>query len=147
MIEQGMVKKRKFGKLLLIDISCLSNDEVLKTKSEIIKRIIYIMKNHIGKENAISQYELFYKVFNIDPYSLDIYKREYYWNVISKRLSELRSSNVLFVINKSHILYVLKHENELKEYKERIDATISALEKSKEFAKEWVREKKWEALK
>ena len=124
-------KRKKLIKpsLLLTDYSCLKREERLEGLFEIRKRIRSAFIFHIGEENSISPYDLFVKVYEISPMGLDIFKRNYWWNVIKKMLSEMRMENELFIINNGHKLYVLQTKEELEKFHSRMDRVIGNLKK------------------
>ena len=102
-----------------------------------LKRIFHFYK---GEDNAITPHELFENIFNINPENIDIYKREYWWNVVKLCLRQLRSTNELFIINKRTKLFVLKTESELINFKNMINQDIKALNNTSKKAEKWVKE-------
>ena len=146
MTEEKDKKKKKGKKLLMVNYECLDEDEILKTLVDIKTRLKVAFKTHIGEEDAISPVELFSEVFGVNPHFLDVFKRTYWWNVLKTILRNMRSNEELFVINKRTRLFVLKTEEEAKAFKHRIDSDITALEKTKVKADEWVSKKKWRNL-
>lgn len=143
LFKKKIIKKRKYPALLLLDYECLTYDEKLESLSDIRSRLIKLFKNHIGKDNSTTPYNVFVMIFGIAPDSIDIFKRNYWWMLIKKILTELRTQGDLFVINSGHRLYVLQSTEELREFKKRINRHIEALEKTKDKATEWVNDEKW----
>lgn len=132
-------KKRKDAeKILLIDYGCLDQNEIIQTLAEIRRRLIAIFRSHVGQENSISPSQLFHEVFGINPQLVDIYKREYWWNILKKVLSDMRRTGELFVVNKSKFLFVLQTKDELEEVLAKYDHNIKALKEMKDKAKQWV---------
>jgi hypothetical protein len=147
MAEQIEVKKKKRKEIILLtDYSCLDRNDILRTLTEIREELKKIFRNHIGFENAISPYELFYQIFKINPQLLDIYKRNYWYQILKRMITELRKSGEVFIINNGYSLFVLKSEEELKRFKEKTDRHIQALKNSEQRAKEWVKKQKWRNL-
>ena len=114
-----------------------------ETKEEIERRILSYMRDHIGKENAGTPYELFTHVYKKSPKQFDQYKALYNWTVLKKIASLLRTQNRCFIILRSQQVYVLKTEEELQSYKKFADARIDAWKVSKRNANEWVKTQKW----
>jgi hypothetical protein len=98
---------------------------------------------HVREENKITPYELFLQVYKRDPTALNIFERQFYWNLITKALHYLRRKGSLFVINKGSYLFVLKTYKESNNFKNRLSATIQALEQTKLNADKWVKEEKY----
>lgn len=137
-------KKRKYEeKLLLLDYNCLSKDEAIDTVAEIRKKLLKIFRSHIGKENSITPYQLFIEIFSRSPYEMDVFMRNYWWNIIKTILSNMRTEGTLFVVNQGRRLFVLQTIEESTAYKKGIDRHIEALNKTKIRADEWVNGQKW----
>ena len=145
MLQQTLKRKKKKLRtdLLLISYDTLPQEEKHDTLAEIRIKLRKIFKNHIGKNNSISPFELFQKVFDENPENVDFFKRRFWWEVINEVLTRMRQDGDVFVINARHSLYVLQSQDEADIYKKRLDSTIVALEGSKKRADEWVRNKKW----
>lgn len=139
-----MIKRKK--KQLLIKTLNPNEKEIRHSIVDIEKTLIKIFKNHIGKENAISSVELFDKVYNIEAQSINVFERAYLWNVLKAILMRLRSTEVLFVVNNSFDFYVLKTNDELKEYEGKVDRLIAGLNDIKAKARKWVSGRKWDNL-
>jgi hypothetical protein len=125
----------------------LTEDELVMTLKQVEKKLFIIFKKHIGKENSISQYDLFLEVYQIKPEEVEIFKRYFWWNVLKDCLRKLRNEGKLFVVSKqSSGLYVLSTKDELLSYERRIDTIINGLYKVKTKAKKWVNEKRFKKL-
>lgn len=147
MAEQIEIKKKKRKEIILLtDYSCLERDEIIATLKEIRIELPKIFRNHIGQENSISPYELFYQIFKINPQLLDIYKRNFWYGILKKIMIELRKSGEVFIINNGYSLFVLKSEEELKRFKEKTDRHIQSLKDTKQRATKWVKKQKWRDL-
>ena len=112
-------------------------------KEKLKKRLKKIMRKHIGKSNAIESEDLFSLVFELSPYQMNVFEVTYLWNIVKTLIRELRRDNELFIINSVRYLYVLETQEECKHFENRIDATIKALEKTKQNARDWVNGKKY----
>jgi hypothetical protein len=140
-------KKSKRGEyLLLTDYECLSDDEVMSDIHEMRERLKKIFRNHIGEENSITPVELFKQVYGMDSSYLDIFKKNYWWNILKKVLSSLKRDDTLFVINKGTKLFVLKTQEESNMFKEKIDRDVIRMKEMKIKADEWVKKKRWRDL-
>ena len=140
---QKKKKKKTLKALLLMNYDSLDREEIIATIFEIRKRLKNIFKMHIGEEESISPVELFEEVLRVNPNYFDIYKREFWWNVIKNVMRTLRSDGEVFIINKRSKLFVLKSQKESNEYKKVIDRDISNMGKAKVKADNWVKEEKW----
>lgn len=146
-MEQVIKKRRKKrDNLLYIDFACLESNQERRSEDDIKQKIISLFRNHIGKENAITPYELFYSVYGINPQLISIFEREFFWNVIKRISRELRKSETCFIVNKGNKLFVLKSEEELESYKKSIDRHVEDLKNVKIKAIRWVKNKKWKNL-
>lgn len=143
MIMKKKILRKKSHKLLLIDYDQLSREEMVATVGEIANRLHTHFRNHIGFENATYPVEIFENVIGVDPDSLSIYKKEYWWNIIKKIMSRLRYSEDLFVIHRGQKWFVLKSENEANDYRTMMTRTARALINSTKKADKWVRNKSW----
>lgn len=112
-------------------------------REELRTAIINAMKRHIGKENAIHSKELFFAVFGFEPTPDNFYQSAYLWGVLRKRLHELRRDSRLMIVQTGQKFFVLKTQQELKQFENRIDRTIVGLKQLKERAKSWVEAEKW----
>ena len=139
------VKQRKRRRLNL-EINNPDEKNMPQDAEEINKRIFKVFKHHIGKGNSITAYDLFTKIFGVAPEHVDVFKREYLWRVLKQILTNLRSNELLFVVNNNHDYYVLQSENELIMFKDKMDRVIDALHKTKNKADSWVKNKKWRTL-
>jgi hypothetical protein len=136
-------KKKKSSTLLLTDFECLSETEIISSISDMRKKIKSIFKNHIGQENAISPFHLFYLVYNIDPSTMDFSARYYWWVILKNVLKSLRRDDVLFVINNGHKLYVLKTQEELSKFNDKMNRDVKRIRELKKKATRWVQKKSW----
>jgi hypothetical protein len=143
--EQQIIKK-KSRKMLYVDFNRLQDDEVIRTIKQIREKLIAVFRYHIGKENSITPAELFLEVYGINPAMNDIFKREYFWNVIKAVIRQLRKEEDCFIINNIHNLFVLQSREELKNYEKRINQHIENLENDKIRAREWINKGKWRDL-
>jgi len=144
MSEQILEKKKK--KLLFIDFNQVDREEVIKTIKEIREKLLKIFRNHIGKENAINPVELFEQIYNVNPFILDIYRREYWYNILKSVIRQLKKENSCFVVITQQKLYVLRTEEELLAYKKKSDNHIKNIEDDKTRANLWIKNKGWEKL-
>jgi hypothetical protein len=117
------------------------------TREQADKRLIEILKNHIGEENAIKIFELFEKFYNVPFEVFDVYKARYLWDIIKKLLKDMRRTNELYTIVKTDSsVYVLKTVEELNEHKTKIERHKNNLERNKQNAIIWVNSQKWRTL-
>ena len=130
-------------KLLLFDYNQLSREEILATLKEITVNLQKHFKNHVGFANATSPHEIFEVVTGLDPNTLSIYKREYWWNVIRKTMSKLRAAEDLFIIHRGQNWFVLQTKEECTQYKTILDRSIQGLKDSKIKADKWVENEGW----
>lgn len=148
-MEQQLIRKKKKKRnevLILTTSEQIPTEQIIATLKEIRDRLHRIFKSHIGKENFISPFTLFSQVFNRDPRSFDIYKRNYLWVLIKKTLQDMRRTNELFVVNTGYSLFVLQTDDELKKVKAKIEHHIERLKHTSKNAEIWVREKKWKDI-
>lgn len=141
-----MAKRKRNEKLLLITVREEQDKEITIEPERIRKEILHIFKSHIGEESFITPYELFVKIYGIDPYSVNVWLRSYYWDVIKRILMRMRSLNELFVINTGQKLYVLKEKVELQKFETKLDKHIELLNKQRHNARKWVKYQKWKSL-
>jgi hypothetical protein len=133
------IKKKR--KLLFIDFNQVEREEIIKTIKEIREKLIKIFRSHIGKENAINPVELFEQVYNVNPFIIDIYKREYWYNILKAVIRQLKKENSCFVVITQQKLYVLHTEEELLAYKKKSDNHIKNIEDDKTRAEKWIKDK------
>ena len=138
--------RKKSKKLLLIDYEQLSREEVVATISEMTVRLFELFKYHIGVDESLSPVEVFEQVIGIHPEQMSIYKRDYWWKIIRRIMSQLRSAEELFIIHRGQKWFVLKDEFECRGYKDMLDRDIKAIKNSKKKADKWVKEKRWQHI-
>jgi DNA-binding Lrp family transcriptional regulator len=139
-------KKYGDGKFLRFSYPCLVKKEVKRTREQIKSSLIYIFKTYIGRENSISPYELFQNIYMVEPYSLDVWTRAYWWNVIKEEIRSLRNIEELFVVTESSCLYVLKTKGELNAVNNKLNKRIKSINALKKKAKRWVKSESWKKL-
>jgi hypothetical protein len=136
------VRKKK-NRSLMIRLSNPDEKEVHRDVDRISIKLFEIFRNHIGKENAISSFDLFKEIYNTDPSLLDVFQRNYLWSIIKVMLSGMRSREELFVVSNASKLFVLKDKNELTAFKQKMDRVIDSIEDTKIKAQKWVLNKSW----
>lgn len=137
---QSKKKKKSFRSKKEINRQVIDQPQVLK------EVLISIFKYHIGEQNFISPYDLFVRIYGKDPFTFDVFKRMYLWDLIKKQLAELRSTNSLFTILKHGKIFLLRTEEELQGVHDRNNKHIEALKKLNINATEWVKQEKWKRL-
>jgi hypothetical protein len=142
-MEQELKKKKKRKNGLMINFNSLTDEEIFLELSEIRKRLKTIFKRHIGEENSITPQQLFKDIFYIDPEYVDVFKREYWWNILRGIIRQLRSEETLFIINKRTKLFVLSNEKECNDFKKILDRDIENMKQTKIKADNWVKNKKY----
>lgn len=139
-------KTKRQETLLLTNIESVTEEEALMTVKEIAENLIIIFRNHIGEENAIKPVELFENVYGRNPFNMNIFEKEYWWNILKNILRHLRNQDKLFVINKGSKLFVLKTTQEATDFKKKIDLSIVKMQEIKKRADSWTRNKKWRGI-
>jgi len=114
---------------------------------ELTKKIILVMSKHIGEENAILSTEFFEQVYETNPEDVDVYERRYLWEAILRINSKLRSTNVMFIITKYNLSFVLKSMDERDDYHKVQNARKKSIDRLKRNATQWVAEEKWKKIK
>jgi hypothetical protein len=144
--EISKKKKKRSKTILLTDYECLSEELVLSTLEQMSDRLKIVFRSHIGKENSITPMELFTKIYGVNPMELDVFKRNYWWNVLKAVLKNMKRNNMIFVINKGRKLFVLHSYEEAREYEQKVDRDIKSLKENKKKAYEWVRHESWKEI-
>jgi hypothetical protein len=143
MSEQILIKKKK---RLVTDFNSLTPEELIKSGKELREKLKKVFSKHIGKENALSPWEIFEQVLEVNPEQLDIFQRMYWWGIIKSILKQMRHSEELFTIVTTSRVFVLQTREEADRYKGGLDRHITALDNLKIKADKWVRNKLWEKL-
>jgi|WetSurMetagenome_2_1015567.scaffolds.fasta_scaffold10513_7 hypothetical protein len=146
METESKIKRKRKETLLLTGIDSMSPSDIILTIVEIKGKLKKIFKNHIGRENAINPYDLFISVFNIQPNTLDIFQRNYWYSVLKRIITQMRREEEMFIINNGYHLFVLQTQEEEKKFDEKIDRHIDYLKDIKKKARKWVRYKKWKKI-
>lgn len=139
-------KKKKKKRLLSIRFASLDKEELVATIHEISVKLKSVFRNHIGKEQSISQRDLFEKVYNVDLEYYDsskIYWIAFWWDILKRTIRELRRTEECFIVCNHTRYYVLETEQELKEFKQMVDKDIKALNETKLKAERWVKNRKF----
>ena len=146
LIQKKVIKKNVEvkPKRLNVEITFLSVDELLRTKKEIKEQLRIIFKYHIGKEQAISRFEIFEEILKTNPYRMDIYRRHYWWKLIERCIKEMKEE--CFVTRKGSSYFVLKNEEELAYYLKMTKRMIGNIRESQTKASSWVKNKKWKYI-
>jgi hypothetical protein len=147
-MENRLIKKRKKKEdvFILQDVYTSPNEEILDSKTQIKMKLRRIFKSHIGETNSISPFELFYQTFNIKPQELNIYKRNYWWNIIKYILRQMRRDNELFTIIKGSKIFVLSNQGELEYYIKVSNNHIKSIENLKKNARKWVENRSYKKI-
>ena len=125
----------------------LINMEQIMSETKAEEKLINIFSSHIGKENAISEYDLFKDFFNYNMDQVTDYQYYFYADVIKKFLKFLRHTGSLFVISEYRNYYVLSNESELEVYHKQLKKQIQNLELAYEKAQAWVSEEQYLKIK
>lgn len=127
----------------MIDYDQVPREEIIATLREITLRLFSHFRHHVGAEEPTSPAEIFEYVMGISPEAVSIYKREYWWGIIKKIMSQLRGAEELFVVHRSSSWFVLKEQDEAEHYKNILRRDIEAFKRSMKKADRWVLEKRW----
>ena len=118
--------------------------EPIKITKEIIRhRLITHFQNHIGELNKTTAEEIFQIVIGINSYMVNSFARFYWWKQIENIIRELRRKDIVFIIKKKGLYFVLKEQDEADYYKNLCDKAINNMEKAKDRADSWVENNKW----
>jgi hypothetical protein len=139
MAEKQVLKKER--KRLFVSQNEVPNSEMFATNKIIREKLRKFFRSHVGREEATNPVQIFEQVLEMDPYEIDIYRREYWWNLIKKEIKNLRRE--VFIVHRTDRYFVLKTDEEAKSYGIAMDKSIQNIQESKRRANEWVREKKW----
>jgi len=136
-------KKKKKIRVNKNKIGYNSEEDVVELINNIKSKIKMIFKSHIGENNAIMIDDLFERIFGDNYHDVEIYKRNYWLQVILVIIRQLRSKDECFIIKKRNSLFVLKTADELDYYKRICNRDIESLENAKRRAYDWVNKEKW----
>lgn len=139
-------RRRKKETFILKNAYNQENEEILDTEAQIRIKIKKVMIHHIGIENSINPVDLFVYVYGVRPEELNVYKRNYWWDMIKAVLRQLRRENDLFTIIKGSKIFVLSNDMELEYYIKVSNNHIKSIENLKKNAREWIKKKKWSKL-
>jgi hypothetical protein len=140
-------KKRKSSEKLLLITNNADEDDKARDLEQIKKRLLRFFKYHIGAENSATPKEIFKVALQIeDPSLIPFFERAFWWEQLRKVMRELRYMDEAFIISRGRRYFVLKTQEELKDYKEARDQTIKAHKNLKVMAEDWVRGQKWKKL-
>jgi hypothetical protein len=140
-MKTKLIKKNKQEVFILQNVYN-TNEEILDTRTQIKIKLKKIFKYHIGIKNAINPFDLFFQVYDVKPQDLNIYKRNYWWNVLKFILRQLRKENEMFIIISGSRIFVLESKEELEYFLKVSDNHIKSIKNLKKNAEKWVRNKK-----
>jgi hypothetical protein len=127
------------------------NDKIVDMTEKSISRdyIFDIMKNHIGRDNAISKIDFFEKCYgSIKQYNS--FQQLYLWSKIISYLTRIRKSTKCFIVcEKIDIeskFYVLKTKNEADAYIKRSNMKIQGMKQMQARAEKSVKQKWYKKL-
>jgi len=121
------------------------------TQKTVALRLMQVMRNHIGKKNAVNKTDLFEKTFGITVEKVSDLNYELLSSYLSAAISFLRKKSNLFVVSTYEdgrkVYFVPRNDTEseiyhsatnrrisgLEELQQRIDTSISA----RWYSKEW----------
>lgn len=142
-------EKKKTASTKRINMSVpYTEKDAVATVTVIRERLKAEFRRHIGKDNAITPYDLYVAVMKEHPEMQDVYQRTYWWNVIRKIMQKLRAENDVFIVAKGAGTgyYVLQTSPEAEEYAKRMDMEIRNFRNSKLRAYEWVKDTRWKSF-
>ena len=134
-------------KEIQIPISSVEKAEFNQMIDKLLRNIIKLMSKSIGSDNAVSPEEMFEYVYGVNPNTMNSFKRQYYWTFLRKILRELRKKEILFVVIRKNKVFVLKTQEELKDYNKFIDRTIQSLKDVQAKATRWVNNESYKKFK
>lgn len=115
--------------------------------SDIKQRLKALFKTHVGDQNSISPYEIFEYVFKKSPESVDIFERNFLWNILKRIMTAMRTTNECFIVHSGIFrFFVLQSNEELKHFEKITDNHIRTLRLHKANARIWVEKKMWTGL-
>lgn len=128
-----------------LSYSHFQEDDSLVISIDIIrKRLILLMKYHIGIENSISITEIFEYVMGKKSATMNIYQKVFWWGTIKKIMRDLRADGSLFTIRRGKKYFVLHDKAELEHFRKTTEKHISNLNCLMKKAEEWVNERKFD---
>jgi len=118
-------------KNLITDISIPGKVKRLLTTNNLATIIIELMKNHIGRDRAITKEKLFSSLFN-KTYSDNDIRDWLRWEFVKKALHLLRQRSNCFVISDrkkdgTFIFFVISNNSESMLYQNQLDKSIRAM--------------------
>lgn len=145
-LQAKVLNRKRKKKHLLIRLQNPNEEEIHQDIDKIETAIFKVFSTHIGKENAITSYDLFKEIYKVYPEEVDVFQRAYLWEIIKNFLMKYRSMESLFVVNNGYSFYVLKTREEASVFKGKADRMIDGLQKQKIKADRWVTEEKWRKI-
>jgi len=113
------------------------------TASVIAEKLMFILKKHVGKSNAVTKEALFEKVYKAPASQIRALNAYVLHDILTKALSYLRSRTNCFVISErqgqDYICYVITNTKECDVYIDLTDNRIRAFEGMKERARKSVK--------
>ena len=114
-----------------------------KKKKLLLLNSLELMSLKERKEILEEMEELFSKVLGEDMGSLDSYIVFYWISILNVVIRKLRRDNIMFIIKKYRMFFVLQTQKEANYYKGVLNNDITNLEKAKIRADTWVSQEKW----
>ncbi len=136
-----MIKLKKKLKTLRVSVNSVPNEEIIAPEDLLKEKVKDYFRNHKGKDEAVDKVKLFADILEVDPFELDIYKRAYWGELLTKTIKNLRKE--VFIVNQSGKWFVLQSEDEQKVYENTCLRSKRNIDDSIERSRDWVKEKKW----
>ncbi len=109
---------------------------------EIRHNIRVMMKHHIGKPNAITSKELFFKLYGMLPQDVDIYKFTFLWAVVKRIIADMRKDDI-FIVLEVNKAFVLQTKQECVIFVKHLENLRVGLRRLQTKAVDWVDKEKW----
>jgi len=98
------------------------------SKIDISQKLLVVMKNHIGKANAVSRNDLFKKLYNVEEDTNNL-EHWFIWNQTKKAMHNIRKTTKCFISMRrtsgaNFEFFVVEDRNDAKEYVDVINKNI-----------------------
>lgn len=117
---------------------------VITKPSQIIERLLRLMKQHIGVNNRIARYYLFKSVYDLSPDEVSPLQQWIMWQMVKQSMNRMRRETLCFIVSKQMPLmlgerqilvwnyWVAKTNEDYQVYKDHIDNNIKKMKELEE---------------
>jgi hypothetical protein len=113
----------------------------------ILEKLREIIPEIIGEENAISIFDLFYRVYNIKIEDVSFYERQYWIDKLRIYLNKIQELDNVIILHKNKFVFIPTSDDDVLYYKKMIFRAINGMKSKLVRLENFVKNKEYKKIK